>query len=129
MMKLLKSLIILPILIFTLVGCKEDDEAPLPTLTSKSGFSITLPYSLGTKVALEFTASDSWTTSVANRARFNLSATSGKAGTNCILVQANRFNCTNEDLHYSFTINSTNLNVRKAAVIGNHILAANDRQA
>lgn len=110
MMKLLKSLIILPILIFTLVGCKEDDEASLPTLTSKSGFSITLPYSLGTKVALEFTASDSWTTSVANRARFNLSATSGKAGTNCILVQANRFNCTNEDLHYSFTINSTNEN-------------------
>ncbi len=107
-MKLIKTLIILPILVLALVGCKDDDDATLPTVSAKNGFDLTLSYDIRVGETLTFTASDNWTVSDLNDAMVSLSKTSGGAGENTIKVKARDYNCTNEDAHYTFSITSTN---------------------
>ena len=106
-MKLIKTLIILPILILAFVGCKDDDE-DTPTLSGKNVLELTLSYDIKVSETLTFDASDNWTVSDVNNAMFSLSKTSGGAGKNSIVVKAKNYNCTNEDAHYSFTINYGN---------------------
>ena len=106
-MKLIKTLIILPILILAFVCCKDDDE-DTPTLSGKNVLELTLSYDIKVSETLTFDASDNWTVSDVNNAMFSLSKTSGGAGKNSIVVKAKNYNCTNEDAHYSFTINYGN---------------------
>jgi hypothetical protein len=107
-MKIIKHLFILPILILALVGCKDDDELSVPTLTAENDFSVFLPYDIKKTQNLTFTASDDWSITPERDHRYSLSATSGKAGKNTITVRASSYNCTNDDAHYTFTITSTN---------------------
>lgn len=104
-MKISYRLLILPLLLLTLVGCKDDVTAP--TFDIQKGYSISLPYDINHGETLTFSASDDWKIENDDQ-RLSFSKTSGKAGTNNIVVKANAYNCTNEDANYSFSITSSN---------------------
>ena len=103
-MKLKDYIFILPFLILTLVGCKDDDS---PAFTSENGFSLILPYDINEGVTLTFNASDDWTIYDAGNSRLSFSKTSGTAGVNEILIKAKEYNNTNDKIRYSFTITSS----------------------
>ena len=105
-MKLKNYIFFLPFIILALVGCKEDDESP--AFTSKSGFSLILPYDINEGETLTFTASDNWVISNVNNSQLSFSQTSGKAGVNNILIKPKQYNCTNDSIRYSFTITTSN---------------------
>ena len=108
-MKFWYKFLFLPVFILALVGCKDDDDQTIPTLSAKDGFSLVLPYDINKGANLTFTASDDWTISSTGISSWlSFSKTSGGDGENTILVKARNYNCTNEDEHYSFTITSTN---------------------
>lgn len=108
-MKFWYKFFFLSVCILALVGCKDDDDQTIPTLSAKDGFSLVLPYDINKGANLTFTASDDWTISSTGISSWlSFSKTSGGDGENTILVKANNYNCTNEDEHYSFTITSTN---------------------
>ena len=104
-MKIGYRLLFLPLFILALVGCKEDPSAP--TFDSEKGYAITLPYDIKFGETLTFSASDSWKISNEDP-RLSFSKTSGSAGTNNIVVKANDYNCTNDDVDYAFSITSSN---------------------
>ena len=95
----------LPLFFLTLVGCKDDPTAP--TFDTEKGYSITLPYDIKNGETLTFSASDSWTINKPD-SRLSLSKTSGGSGTNSIVVKATDYNCTNDDVSYTFSITSSN---------------------
>lgn len=103
-MKLKDYIFILPFLILTLVGCKDDDS---PAFTSENSFSLILPYDINEGVTLTFNASDDWTIYDAGNSRLTFSKTSGTAGVNEILIKAKEYNNTNDKIRYSFTITSS----------------------
>ncbi len=108
-MKFWYKFFFLSVCILAFVGCKDDDDVTIPTLSAKDGFSLVLPYDINKGATITFTASDDWTiSSTGSSSWLSFSKTSGSGGENTILVKAKNYNCTNEDEHYSFTITSTN---------------------
>ena len=99
------KLLFLPLFILALAGCKEDPTAP--TFDMEKGYSITLPYDIRNGETLTFSASDSWTINKPD-SRLSISRTSGGSGTNNIVIKANDYNCTNDDVDYTFSITSSN---------------------
>ena len=104
-MKIGYRLLFLPLFVLALVGCKEDPSAP--TFNSEKGYSITLPYDIKTGETLTFSVTDSWKI-VNEDKRLSFSKTTGGSGSNSIVVKANDYNCTNDDVNYTFTITSEN---------------------
>ena len=112
-MKLKNYIFFLPFLILALVGCKDDDDVNAPSLTSEKGFSLILPYDINVGETLTFTASDNWSISDVENSLLYFSKTSGKAGVNKILIKPKQYNCTNDSIRYSFTINTSSGGVNK----------------